>query len=175
MPLPRNYYTVEDARDLVAQKFPSENANQALRELLHGWEVPTWIIDRKTGRRVDVPPEKFFKANKTDFHWPLGNDGWIRLASALRWVSGEIRIDREAFDRVLAATVESEAPTAVRFRYEDYEDWADRQAVLEKMGKTWTDAAVEIAKEVRVDPVYLARETRRVRRERKKRESGETN
>jgi len=60
-------------------------------------------------------------------------------------------------------------------KYEEYEDWATRQALLKKAGKTWTDAAMEIAKEVGVDPVYLERETRRVRRERKKRESGETN
>ena len=56
-----------------------------------------------------------------------------------------------------------------------YENWELRQSTLVKQGMNLRDAAAEIASDVGVDPMYVERETRRVRREREKSgtESGE--
>lgn len=125
MPLPRNYYTIEEALDLLAQRVPNEPPNLTLPELLHGWGVPTWIIDRETGCRIDVPPEMFFKADheaqvnlltvrpgalknrggSKDFRWFGGNEAGIDVREAGdllgTWHFGELRVDKDTLDHAL--------------------------------------------------------------------------
>ena len=136
MPLPRNYYTIEEARGLLARRFPDEPSYLALPELLHGWEVPTWIINRETGRRVDVPPGTFFKADDEVFRWLGGNEAAIntrrldedrvdldslltsrpggRKDGGSSWHFGEMRIDKETFKHALRQDDEdAEAKAAI--------------------------------------------------------------
>lgn len=141
MALPRNYYTIEEALGLLKRRFPSDPPDQALPELLHRWGAPTWIIDRETGRRIDVPSEMFFKADyeaqvnllivrpgarkdrggSEGFIWRGGNEAGISARRAGfsegTWHFGELRVDKETLDHALGQDDEGAEATAVTGNY----------------------------------------------------------
>ncbi len=132
------------------------------------------LLRTPSGERHEIDRRMWDKEPGAKKVYPRFEDGWMRMGLGLgtglytgRYVEGFVFVPQGKLSEAALAMM---GPGKSK-----YEDWAARQALLKKVGKTWTDAAIEIAKEVGVDPVYLARETRRVRRERKKRESGETN
>ena len=108
-----------------------------------------------------IPPDRWVGASLDFLHGclnpakPFAPDGVV-------WE--DLHFRREDVFSLWPLDVEPKEPD-----HPDYEDWAARQALRKKAGQTWGDAAVEIAKELGVDPAYFERETRRVRRERRKR------
>ena len=139
--MPRNYYKIEEALGLLAQRCPNDPPDLTLPELLHGWGVPTWIIDQETGYRIDVPPEKFFKADRKvqvnlimvrigarkdrggskDLRWYGGNEAGINVRGAGDLLGtrhfGELRVDKEKLDHALGQDDEGAEATVVTGDY----------------------------------------------------------
>lgn len=106
MPLvPKDYFSIQEALDLVAERLPDEDAMTELLEALHRGVLAAWIIDR-SGRRVEVPPTVWRSQS------PLVNlsvrDGRVMFPRPSRYysppqiVSGRIHVDKRGLNQLLA-------------------------------------------------------------------------
>ncbi len=112
MPLVKpDYYTLQEALDLIKEALPDEDALENLRKALHDRPGAAWIIDGN-GRRVEIPHNlwlsfslKFhltfsIKRGTAKFVAP-GADPYIVPAPV---VEGPIRIDRAQLDALCTPT-----------------------------------------------------------------------
>ena len=108
MPLVKpDYYTLQEALDLIKGILPDEDALKNLREFLHSQPSAAWILD-EDGRRVEIPnlwlsvPRKFHltfdvEQGTAKFNEPGGPGAWRRPD-----VEGQIRIERWPLDALRA-------------------------------------------------------------------------
>ena len=109
MPVPKSYYTTPEAIALIRKRWPDEDDPKgALRRLCRDGDVSAWIIDEKTGERVNVPPDRFFgrrqgfRCNlKSGRAMLVRNDPHVLRLNYLPEVyRGELRIGREEFGKL---------------------------------------------------------------------------
>ena len=114
MPVPKSYYTTPELIALTHKRWPDEDDPEgALRRLCHDGDVPAWIIDQKTGERVNVPADRFFgrpqvfRCNlKSGCAMLVRKDpNVLRLNYSPQVYRGELQIGREEFDKLPSAVV----------------------------------------------------------------------
>ena len=102
MPLvERDYYTINEALDLISARLPGENAFNNLTEAAHGQILSVYIIDERGILRPI--PSTLWKASQLTRRLAFArlNDGIIRVPDGKRSIEGEARVDKAELDDLL--------------------------------------------------------------------------
>ncbi len=102
MPLVKpDYYTLQEALELIKGALPDEDALENLREALHDRSGAAWIIDG-AGRRVPIPSNLWLSSLDLTLSVERGTAKFKELGGLGAWrfpaVEGPIRIDRAQLD-----------------------------------------------------------------------------
>ena len=102
----RNYYTINEALDLISARLPGENAFNNLTEAAHGQILSVYIVD---GRGIErAVPNTLWKASQLTRRLAFArlNDGIIKFPDGKRGIEGEARVNRTELDDLLTAPPE---------------------------------------------------------------------
>ena len=97
----RDYYTINEALDLISARLPGENAFNNLTEAAHGQILSVYIIDE---RGIERPiPNTLWKASQLTRRLAFArlNDGIIKVPDGKRGIEGEARVNRAELDDLL--------------------------------------------------------------------------
>ncbi len=104
MPFTKTYYTSAEALDLISSAFPGENAVGNLQEIAFNGQLPTWVIDEKSGERFDVPPERWKEFWDGQKFIARPNHSWAWEKGDIlegRSYKGELRVDKICLDQLI--------------------------------------------------------------------------
>ena len=122
MPLvQKDYYLSSKALELIEKALPKEYSEHNLAEALRNG-LRAWILDQKTNQRILIPPEAWWRGSqeenpelyKRSVRFVFSSDlallsvwcdkGFFPLSTSYK---GELQIDKEGLDRLLASAVKS--------------------------------------------------------------------
>jgi hypothetical protein len=110
MPIKRDYFTIEEALNLIEDRYPDDNPEVELREAAHSRQLDAWIIDDK-GRNQPIPPN-LWKAKRTEkgtgisitkgtaSFIPFGTDPYSTKSN---FVEGKILVNAGQLDALIPA------------------------------------------------------------------------
>jgi hypothetical protein len=118
MPLVQQDYTIKEACDLIAERFPGEDPWSELNEALcvpfpHG-KLSSYIICDKSGKRWEIEAEEWRAKQDLQYDRELSR-GKLRKRGFIEpvTVTGEIRIGKSKLDDFLASTANRDSKASL--------------------------------------------------------------